>query len=147
MADTEEEQIVEEERGEEEEAQPAEAQAESTAVAKVEEPEAPKERLKIVITYSDRKAIIGVKADDTDPIYTIQEGDLSDVLVAVMGDVEAAREAWKGHKLYPKATVPAPSSTPKPVVATTARSTARSATRSATKPDEKKPSLQPSFDL
>ena len=97
------------------------------------------EILKVVIQMKDDEATIGVKRDDTDPVFFMVKGDMKTILEAVAVDVEESKTRWLTAKQYPKAAAPPPSETKTPVPAPS-RSPAAPAKPAA-------PKLQPSFDL
>ncbi|MBI2830469.1 MAG: hypothetical protein HYX81_04845 [Chloroflexi bacterium] len=65
-----------------------------TAAAPVEPP---KEQLKIIMTFRDGGALIGIQRPDCDPVLSKVEGTLSSILSAVPRLITAADQKWKSQ--------------------------------------------------
>lgn len=69
--------------------------------------------LKIVIIVRNEKAIVGIQAPDCDPVLTVEQGSLEELVGRLPGLVARAREQWLEKPQYPKTTrIPAPAPAP-----------------------------------
>jgi hypothetical protein len=76
-----------------------------------------KDELKIVIALKGNKASIGAQAPNSDPIFSMVDGDLSVALARVPGLVDEAKRQWETNQRYPKCETPLPSQAqPAPIV-------------------------------
>jgi hypothetical protein len=119
--------------------EPPPAAAETASAPAAPSAPTPTGTYKIVISVKDDEAIIGVKSEDTDPVFFVVKGDMHTILAEVEADVKEAKTRWQTSKLMPKTTAPTPSQTTTPVPAP--------ARQSSTPAKPPAPKLQPSFDL
>jgi hypothetical protein len=76
---------------------------------------------KIVVNFKDGRAVVGVSAPDSDPVFGTVEGDMPKVLSGAMDLLAVAQEKWKTQKRNPAANLPKPA----PVPATTTTPSAK----------------------
>lgn len=78
--------------------------------------------LKIVITYKEGKAMVGVSKPECDPKLNLLEGTLPEVLMQVPEKVDQAEAEWAENPKYPKCetdlTPPAPKTPAKSTAST-----------------------------
>jgi len=83
------------------------------------------EQLKVVIILKEGKASVGIQSPDCDPVLTVMQGSLEEVLPQVPGLVASAREKWREKPKYPKTTrIPPPAPASARPAATAARAPA-----------------------
>ncbi len=93
---------------------------------------------KVVITYKDGKAVVGVQSPGSDPYFVMVTGELQQVIEQVPVIVTAAQEKWKTRPKNPTITLPKPAPV-KEAVAAASKSGAKPV------PAAGKPQPQPSM--
>ena len=78
--------------------------------------EAPTKEVKIIVTFKEDKALVGIQQTDCDPVFSHVHGDLLAVLCLLPDYLADAQSKWANSPRYPKAELPAPP--PAPAVTT-----------------------------
>lgn len=73
-------------------------------------------QVKVIITFSQDRASVGIVQTDCDPVFFMKQGTQDEILDALPEYIAAAKEKWQTAQRYPKAQLPEPP--PAPVVTT-----------------------------
>jgi hypothetical protein len=89
------------------------------------------EELKIVIVLKESRASVGIQGSECDPVLSLVNGTLPEILAAVPALVDQAHAQWTSGKRYPKCETKLEPAT---VRTSTASRTAPQPAQSANKP-------------